>query len=49
MDSLQKNLDNLKNYNDSKEILTRIFKYLIQGIAIAIAQGTSFFKSIVFC
>tara|TARA_Y100000389_G_scaffold198838_1_gene236087 strand:+ start:1324 stop:1554 length:231 start_codon:yes stop_codon:yes gene_type:complete len=37
MDSLQKNLDNLKNYNDSKEILTRIFKYLIQGIAIAIA------------
>lgn len=37
MENLQKNLDNLKNFNDSKEILTRIFKYMIQGIAIAIA------------
>lgn len=37
MENLQKNFDSLKNFNDSKEILTRIFKYIIQGIAIAIA------------
>lgn len=37
MDLLEKNLDTLKVNIDSKEILKRILKYLIQGISIAIA------------
>ena len=37
MDNLIKNMDELKNHNDPKEILKRIFKYFIQGLAIAIA------------
>ena len=40
MDIINKNLDELKNHNNSKEILKRIFKYIIQGIAIAIAAYT---------
>ena len=37
MDILEKNIDILKVHTDSSEILKRIFKYLMQGIAIAIA------------
>ena len=37
MDILEKNYDTLKVHIDSKEILKRIFKYLIQGVSIAIA------------
>ena len=40
MDILEEKLSELKEISDSKEILKRIFKYIIQGIVIAIAAYT---------
>ena len=37
MDILEEKLSELKEISDSKEILKRVFKYIIQGIVIAIA------------
>ena len=40
MDILEEKLSELKEISDSKEILKRVFKYIIQGIVIAIAAYT---------
>ena len=40
MDILEEKLSELKEISDSKEILKRVFKYIIQGIVVAIAAYT---------